>query len=89
MRCECGGRTSVVDSRNTDDNKCVRRRRLCEECGARFSTLEIVMQTTIRKPRVKPVSQVFNREKVTKNASARRRIEEMRDLKGEDDGYDA
>ena len=32
--------TRVVDSRLTDDGDAVRRRRSCEACGARFSTIE-------------------------------------------------
>lgn len=39
---ECGGLvTQVTDSRPSDDNTVVRRRRKCAACGARFSTYEI------------------------------------------------
>jgi transcriptional repressor NrdR len=34
--------TSVKDSRTTDDNTSIRRRRLCEACGSRFTTFEHV-----------------------------------------------
>ena len=34
--------THVVDSRPTDDNCSIRRRRLCDECGRRFTTYEKV-----------------------------------------------
>lgn len=34
--------THVVDSRPTDDNCAIRRRRLCDECGKRFTTYEKV-----------------------------------------------
>lgn len=42
MRCpECGvDDDKVVDSRPTDHGGAVRRRRACEACGARFSTVE-------------------------------------------------
>lgn len=42
MRCPfCQNEdTRVVDSRLTDDRDAVRRRRSCEACGERFSTLE-------------------------------------------------
>ena len=34
--------TRVVDSRPADDNNSIRRRRLCDECGKRFTTYEKV-----------------------------------------------
>lgn len=34
--------TRVVDSRPTDDNSSIRRRRLCDACGRRFTTYEKV-----------------------------------------------
>lgn len=44
MRCPfCGGDdTQVKDSRPTDDNTAIRRRRYCPNCGARFTTFERV-----------------------------------------------
>ena len=44
MRCPfCGNEdTSVKDSRSTEDNTSIRRRRLCPACGARFTTFERV-----------------------------------------------
>ncbi len=32
--------TRVIDSRPADDNSSIRRRRLCDECGKRFTTYE-------------------------------------------------
>ncbi|MGI6034907.1 MAG: transcriptional regulator NrdR [Limnochordia bacterium] len=42
MRCPfCQALGSrVIDSRSTEDHKCVRRRRECTACGARFTTYE-------------------------------------------------
>ena len=42
MRCPfCGHEDSQVkDSRPTEDGSAIRRRRQCEECGARFTTFE-------------------------------------------------
>ena len=34
--------TRVVDSRPVDDNNAIRRRRMCDECGRRFTTYEKV-----------------------------------------------
>ena len=44
MRCPfCGSEnTAVRDSRPAEDNTVVRRRRSCENCGARFTTFERV-----------------------------------------------
>ena len=44
MKCPFCGQdsTRVVDSRPADDNSSIRRRRLCDECGRRFTTYEKV-----------------------------------------------
>lgn len=44
MRCPfCGHEdTQVKDSRPTEDNSAIRRRRLCPDCGSRFTTFERV-----------------------------------------------
>ena len=44
MRCPyCGGEeTQVKDSRPTEDNTAIRRRRVCSTCGGRFTTFERV-----------------------------------------------
>ena len=44
MRCPyCGGAdTQVKDSRPTEDSAAIRRRRVCVECGGRFTTFERV-----------------------------------------------
>ena len=49
MKCPfCGCFDSkVVDSRPTEDNERIRRRRECIGCGKRFTTFEIVETTPI------------------------------------------
>ncbi|MFB0923288.1 MAG: transcriptional regulator NrdR, partial [Alphaproteobacteria bacterium] len=44
MRCPfCGhSDTHVKDSRPTEDNTAIRRRRACPDCGARWTTFERV-----------------------------------------------
>lgn len=44
MKCPyCGDpNTSVIDSRPADDNTSIRRRRVCDKCGKRFTTYEKV-----------------------------------------------
>lgn len=44
MKCPfCGSEnTRVVDSRSVDENNSIRRRRICDHCGRRFTTYERV-----------------------------------------------
>lgn len=44
MKCPFCGKdeTRVIDSRPADDNSSIRRRRLCDACGKRFTTYEKV-----------------------------------------------
>ena len=56
--------TKVVDSRDTNDGKAIRRRRECEKCQARFSTyeeMEIMKLAVIKRDGSK---QDYNRSKV-------------------------
>ena len=55
MRCpSCGSLdTQVKDSRPTDDNSAIRRRRFCPACGSRFTTFERVqLRELIVKPEI-------------------------------------
>ena len=49
MRCPyCDStNTRVLDSRSTEDDRAIRRRRLCEDCDCRFSTYERYEDSTI------------------------------------------
>lgn len=69
MRCPfCQGEdTQVKDSRPADDGSAIRRRRLCNSCGARFTTFErvqlrelIVLKSSGRKV-------AFDREKLERS----------------------
>lgn len=44
MKCPFCGRdnTRVIDSRPSDENNAIRRRRVCDVCGKRFTTYEKV-----------------------------------------------
>jgi transcriptional repressor NrdR len=61
----CGySETKVVDSRDTNDGKAIRRRRECEKCQARFSTyeeIEIMRLTVIKRDGTK---QEYDRKKI-------------------------
>lgn len=51
----------VLDSRTTDDGGTVRRRRMCPECGRRFSTLETATLQVVKRS---GVAEPFSRDKV-------------------------
>ncbi|NOZ65442.1 MAG: transcriptional repressor NrdR [Alphaproteobacteria bacterium] len=81
MRCPfCGNDdTQVKDSRPTEDNSAIRRRRACNGCGARFTTFERVQirELTVAKKSGKKVA--FEREKLERSvnlALRKRPIEE-------------
>jgi len=59
--------SQVKDSRPTEDNAVIRRRRACPECGARFTTFERVQlrDLTVVKRDGKRV--VFDREKLSRS----------------------
>ncbi|MGE4563214.1 MAG: transcriptional regulator NrdR [Rhodospirillales bacterium] len=69
MRCPlCGHNdTQVKDSRPTEDNSAVRRRRLCPECGSRWTTFERVQlrELTVRKSDGNKA--IFEREKLIRS----------------------
>lgn len=66
MKCPfCGlDNTRVIDSRPADDNSSIRRRRLCDECGKRFTTyerVEIMPLTVIKKDKTR---EPYDRSKI-------------------------
>lgn len=69
MRCPfCGhSDTQVKDSRPTEDNAAIRRRRFCPSCGARFTTFERVQlrELTILKKSGKRAP--FDRDKLERS----------------------
>ena len=45
----CGGKTTVVDCRDSaSNNKAIRRRRLCPTCDYRFTTIEIKTEEFVK-----------------------------------------
>ena len=56
--------TRVIDSRPADDNSSIRRRRLCDECGKRFTTYETVESTPIFVVKSNGARQVFDPNKI-------------------------
>ncbi|NVY96891.1 transcriptional repressor NrdR [Lactobacillus sp. DCY120] len=66
MMCpQCSKNASrVIDSRPSDDGRVIRRRRVCENCGYRFTTFERIEQTPILVIKKNGNREEFNREKV-------------------------
>jgi transcriptional repressor NrdR len=69
MRCPyCGSHdTQVKDSRPTEDNTAIRRRRFCQDCSQRFTTFERVQlrELTVIKTSAKRVP--FDRDKLMRS----------------------
>jgi len=56
--------TRVIDSRLTDSNDSVRRRRMCEKCGKRFTTYERLENQPIAVIKKDNTRQPFDRNKI-------------------------
>jgi transcriptional repressor NrdR len=56
--------TRVIDSRLTEPKDCVRRRRLCEKCGKRFTTYERVESQPIAVIKKDNTREPFDRNKI-------------------------
>lgn len=56
--------SKVVDSRQADDGRTIRRRRECENCGFRFTTFERIEETPLLVIKKNGTREEFNREKV-------------------------
>jgi len=71
MRCPfCAHDNSQVkDSRPTEDNTAIRRRRQCEGCGARFTTFERVQLREIMVVKTNGVREPFDRAKIEQSVS--------------------
>ena len=68
MKCAfCGCEESkVIDSRPTDENERIRRRRECVQCGKRFTTYEVIEDVPIIVIKKDKSREVFDRTKVLK-----------------------
>ncbi len=71
MRCPfCAHDDSQVkDSRPTEDNTAIRRRRQCEGCGARFTTFERVQLREIVVVKSDGTREAFDRTKIDQSVS--------------------
>src|ERR1700756_2155687 len=83
MRCPfCGHEdTQVKDSRPTDDNSAIRRRRFCPACGARFTTFERIQLRELTVVKKNGQRLPFDRDKIARSittACRKRPVEEER-----------
>ena len=71
MRCPfCAHDDSQVkDSRPTEDNTAIRRRRQCEACGARFTTFERVQLREILVVKTNDGREPFDRQKIEQSVT--------------------
>jgi len=69
MRCPFCGHddTQVKDSRPTEDNSAIRRRRFCPGCGARFTTFERVQLRELTVLKKTGQREVFDRDKLMRS----------------------
>jgi len=83
MRCPfCGSENSQVkDSRPSDENSAIRRRRICSDCGGRFTTFERVQLRDLIVVKKSGRKVPFNRDKLSRSievALRKRPIEQER-----------
>ncbi|WP_297631794.1 transcriptional regulator NrdR [uncultured Clostridium sp.] len=66
MRCPfCSyNESKVVDSRSTDDNSTIRRRRECSNCGKRYTTYEKIEDIPMLVIKKDSTRENFNKEKI-------------------------
>ena len=71
MRCPfCAHDDSQVkDSRPTEDNTAIRRRRQCEGCGARFTTFERVQLREVTVVKSDEMREAFDRAKIEQSVA--------------------
>ena len=69
MRCPFCGHddTQVKDSRPTEDNAAIRRRRYCSECGSRFTTFERVQLRELSVVKSNGEKTPFDRDKLSRS----------------------
>lgn len=58
--------TKVVDSRDANDHKAIRRRRSCSECGYRFTTFESIASANFIVIKKDSSRESYNREKLAR-----------------------
>ena len=83
MRCPfCSHEDSQVkDSRHTEDNTAIRRRRICDQCGSRFTTFERIQLRDLIVVKSNGQKETFDRDKMFRSLSLalrKRKIEQVK-----------
>ena len=61
--------SQVKDSRPTEDNTAIRRRRICDQCGSRFTTFERIQLRDLIVLKTNGKKEVFDRDKMFRSLS--------------------
>ena len=71
MRCPfCSNQDSQVkDSRPTEDNTAIRRRRICDQCSSRFTTFERIQLRDLVVVKTNSQKEIFDRDKMFRSLS--------------------
>ena len=71
MRCpNCSNEdTQVKDTRSTEDNSAIRRRRVCDKCLSRFTTYERIQLRDLIVVKKNSQKQIFDRDKIFRSIS--------------------
>ena len=71
MRCPFWSNedSQVKDSRPTEDNTAIRRRRICDQCGSRFTTFERIQLRDLVVSKSNGQKEVFDRDKMYRSIS--------------------
>ena len=83
MRCPfCSNQDSQVkDSRPTEDNTAIRRRRICDQCASRFTTFERIQLRDLVVIKTNNQKEIFDRDKMFRSLSLalrKRKIEQVK-----------
>lgn len=84
MKCPfCGNDdTKVIDTRNMNENNSIKRRRMCENCGKRFTTFERTEATPLIVKKSNNTRESFDRNKLIKGImiSCNKRVVSMEQM---------
>ena len=85
MRCPfCSHEDSQVkDSRHTEDNTAIRRRRICDQCGSRFTTFERIQLRDLVVIKSNGQKETFDRDKMFRSLSLSLRKRNVEQVKTE------
>ena len=61
--------SQVKDSRPTEDNTAIRRRRICDQCGSRFTTFERIQLRDLVVYKSNNQKEIFDRDKMFRSIS--------------------